>query len=88
MDENMETREQVEQHLVKCETRLKELKGKATTEEMSELENIEGELQSCRLERGEIEHTSGDAWEEAKHGIVRRLNEARRSLNLSARKLI
>ncbi len=88
MSEELKSRDDVEQALVKCESRLKELKAKAASEHEGELSEIEENLNACRLELGEIEHRTDDEWQEAKHGVVRRLSEARRSLNSSVRKLI
>ena len=88
MSEELKSRGDVEQELVKCESRLKELKAKAATEHEGELSEIEENLNACKLELGEVEHRTDDAWQEAKHGIVRRLSEVKRSLGLSARKMI
>ena len=88
MSEELETRDGVKGELVKCESRLKELKGKATSERAGDLEQIEDDLKVCRLELNEAEHRTDDEWEEAKHGIVRRLSEARRSLESSGRRSI
>ncbi len=89
MSEKIEGREELVRELDECSSRLQELKGKAKSQvDIDQLDVIAGELKSCKLELGEVEHRSDDDWAEAKHGVVRRLNEARNSLNLSARKMI
>jgi hypothetical protein len=89
MEDRKAYREKVEGELERCASRLKELKGKAKSEELlTELEALEGEVKSCRLELDEIEHRSQDEWVEAKHGITTRLDSMRRNLNLASRKMI
>ena len=85
MGDELKTRDEVQGALVECESRLKVLKGKAASEQSGELEEIEGELKTCRLELNETEHRTDDEWEEAKHGIVRRLSQARRALDSTGR---
>jgi hypothetical protein len=81
-------RDEMEKELDQCSSRLKELKGKAKPGDVPDLEALEGEVKSCRLELQEIEHRSDDEWVEAKHSITTRLDSVRRSLNLGPRKLI
>ena len=70
-------------------SRLEELKGKAKPDDdLSDLDELEGEVHSCRLELQEIEHRSDDEWLEAKHSITTHLDSVRRNLNLASRKLI
>lgn len=89
MEDRQEYRAKVESELDQCSSRLKELKGKAKSEEhLTELEALEGEVKSCRLELDEIEHRSQDEWLEAKHGIATRLDSMRKNLHLASRKLI
>jgi len=89
MEDRKTYREQMEKELDQCSSRLKELKGKAKSDDvMSEIEELETEVKSCTLELREIENRSGDEWLEAKHGITTRLESVRKSLNLTARKLI
>ena len=89
MEERKAYREKMETELDQCSSRLKELKGKAKSEElMSEIEEIEGEVKSCKLELDEIEGRSQDEWVDAKHALTKRLDSVRRSLNRSSRKFI
>ena len=81
--------EEVQKDLSQCESRLNELVASGKGSDMdADLDELGAELKSCRLELNQIENNSGDKWEEAKHGVVRRLGEVKRSLGLSARKMI
>jgi hypothetical protein len=89
MEDRKTYREKMEKELDQCSSRLKELKGKAKSDEvMDELEELEGEVKSCRLELQEIEHRSDDKWIEAKHGLMTRLDSMRRNMRLASRKII
>jgi peptidoglycan hydrolase CwlO-like protein len=89
MEDRTAYRKKIEEELDQCSTRLKELKGKAKSEDLlSELEELESEVKSCKVELAEIENRSEDEWVDAKHGLARRLDSMRRSMHLSARKLI
>ncbi len=89
MEERKAHREKLESELDQCSGRLRELKGKARSGELlSEIEELEGEVKSCKLELAEIEHRSNDEWLDAKHAITTRLDSLRRNLNLASRKLI
>ena len=89
MEERKAYREKIESELDQCSDRLRELKGKARSGELlSEIEELEGEVKSCKLELAEIEHRSNDEWLDAKHAITTRLDSFRRNLNLASRKLI
>ena len=81
--------DKVQRDLSQCESRLNELVAAGKNSDMDDdLDALGVELQSCRLELDQIENRSGDDWEDAKHGVVRRLSEMRQSLGLSVRKLI
>ena len=83
------SRDDVQRELAKCESRLDELvKSGKGGDHGEDLEKLGSELKSCRLELGKLEHRSDDEWEEAKHGVVRRLSEVRRSLDNSARRVV
>jgi hypothetical protein len=89
MKANEMSMEQVQKDLVKCESRLNELVAAGKSSDMdADLDALGDELKSCKLELNEIENKSGDDWEDAKHGVVRRLGEVKRSLGLSSRKMI
>lgn len=85
MSDELKTLDDVKGALVKCESQLKVLKGKAPGDQTGELEQIEDDLKTCRLEVNEAEHRTDDEWQEAKHGIVRRLSQARRALDSTGR---
>lgn len=89
MEDRKSYRDEMEKELDQCSSRLKELKGKAKPDDdLTELEELEGEMKSCRLELAEIEHRSSDEWVDAKHAITKRLDSVRRSLNHASRKFI
>jgi len=89
MEDRKEYRAKVERELDQCSSRLKELKGKAKSDDLrSEIEELEGEVRSCELELDEIEGRSQDEWVDAKHALTKRLDSVRRSLNQSSRKFI
>ena len=89
MNANGMSVEKVQRDLSKCESRLNELVAAGKDSDMdADLDALGVELNSCKLELNQIENKSGDDWEDAKHGVVRRLGEVKRSLGLSARKMI
>lgn len=89
MEDRTSYREKMESELDQCSSRLKELKGKDRSGELtSEIEQLEDEVKTCRLELDEIEHRSQDEWVEAKHALTTKLESVRNNLNLTARKLI
>ena len=89
MNANEISMEKVQKDLSKCESRLNELVAAGKDSDMgADLDSLGAELNSCKLELNQIENKSGDDWEDAKHGVVRRLGEVKRSLGLSSRKMI
>jgi hypothetical protein len=88
MEDRNEAREEMEKSLSSCESRLEELKGKAKSGEIVKgLDDIEAELKACRLELDQLEGKSDDDWLEAKHGLIRRLDDVQKNLQLSPRRL-
>ena len=89
MKANESSLEEVQRDLSNCESRLNELvaAGKGSDLEAN-LDELGDELKSCKLELNKVENKSGDDWQDAKHGVVRRLSEVKRSLGLSVRKMI
>ena len=89
MNAKEKSREWVERELGICESRLHELvKSGKGGEHSGDLASVSEELKSCRLELNKVQNRSDDKWDAAKHGVVRRLNEAKESLGLSVRKMI
>lgn len=89
MSANEKSLEKVQRDLSQCESRMNELVAAGKGSDMdANLDSLGDELKSCKLELNQIENKSGDDWEEAKHGVVRRLSEVKRSLGLSVRKMI
>jgi len=88
-DERMKEKQKLEEDLGFCESRLKELKGKEVGDSFDkELGEIESELASCKVELDELEGRSGDEWLDAKHNITSRLEDTKRSLQLTSKKMI
>ena len=88
MDKRKEVHRKMEESLSLCESRLAELKGKAGDEDRArELGEIEQKLTACRLELDQLEGKSGDEWVEAKHGVIRKLEDVQRNLQLSPRRM-
>lgn len=89
MKANEMSLEKVQRDLSQCESRMNELVAAGKGSDMgADLDALGDELKSCKLELNQLENKSGDEWEEAKHGVVRRLSEVQKSLGLSARKMI
>lgn len=89
MNANEISLDKVQRDLSRCESRLNELVAAGKDSDMgADLDALGAELKSCRLELDQVENRSGDDWEDAKHGVVRRLGEVKRSLGLSVRKMI
>jgi hypothetical protein len=88
MSENQAYRKEIEKELGRCESRLKELSGKAETPDLqAELGRLQNEMKACRLKLDEIEHKSGDEWLDAKHEITTSLENIKKNLNLTGRNL-
>ncbi len=89
MNQAENSREKLERDLGRCESRMHELVKAGKSDEFEgDLDALGSELKSCRLELDKLENRSGDDWQEAKHGVVRRLSEVKRSLGLGSRRLI
>lgn len=89
MSANEVSLEKVQEDLSMCESRMNELVAAGKGSDLNaDLDSLSNELKSCKLELNELENKSGDEWEDAKHSVVRRLGEVKRSLGLSSRKMI
>ena len=89
MNQAENSREKLERDLGRCESRMDELVKAGRSEDFEgDLDALGSELKSCKLELDNLENRSGDDWEEAKHGVVRRLSELQKSLGLGGRRLI
>jgi len=89
MSANEKSLDKVRQDLSICESRMNELVAAGKDSDLdADIDSLSGELNSCKLELNEIENKSGDDWEDAKHSVVKRLGEVKRSLGLSSRKFI
>jgi NADPH-dependent 7-cyano-7-deazaguanine reductase QueF-like protein len=89
MNANEKSLEKVRQDLSMCESRMNELvaAGKASDLD-ADVDSLNSELKSCKLELNALEDKSGDDWEDAKNSVVRRLGEVRRSLGMSSRGMV
>jgi hypothetical protein len=89
MNAKIESLAEVRKDLSSCESRLNELVAAGKDSDMdADLDALGSELKSCKLELNELEGKSGDDWEDAKHSVVRRLGEVKRSLGISSRRMI
>ncbi len=89
MEERPRNIEKVQKELEHCESRLKELQGKEKSEHFGEqLGQIEGELKTCKLELDKLEGRSGDEWVDAEYKVTKKLEDVRRSLELTSDKMI
>ena len=89
MNANESSLDKVQRDLSRCESRLNELVAAGKDSDMdADLDALGAELRSCRLELDKVENRSGDDWEDARNGVVRRLSEMKRSLGLSVRRVI
>jgi hypothetical protein len=89
MDEKEKVKAQVEGELVKCESRIKELRGPAKTKGMEkELDTLETELQGCKLALDGLLKKRAGEWENAKVDVVKRLNGLARSLDTTTRRIL
>ncbi len=81
--------EAVQKALAECEARLGEIKKDAKSEEARKnLDSAEEMLQACRRELDQHEAAADeDAWQEAKHGIVTKLNDVQKNLQLTKRRM-
>lgn len=88
MSDKEYSREDVQRELDVCESRLHELVKAEKGEHDDELDELGAELKSCKLELGKLENRSEDEWQDAKHSVVQRLSQVRRSLDSSARRMV
>lgn len=81
MDEKNPTIEEVKAELDQCDVRLSELRGKTMSEKLKgQFGEVEENLKACRLMVDEIEDRSGDETIDAKHAVVTKLRDVRKSL--------
>jgi predicted nucleic acid-binding Zn-ribbon protein len=84
MDERDKTHEKLRKNLVRCETRLEELKGKQPSQQKAdEIGKLEEQLKSCRVELDELEEKSEDEWLDAKYSVTKSIDNLQRSLQLT-----
>ncbi|MBM3308053.1 MAG: hypothetical protein FJY74_06990 [Candidatus Eisenbacteria bacterium] len=89
MDEKEKVRTQLEGELLKCETRIKELRGPAREKGgEKEVEGLASELQGCRIALDGLLKKRADEWQRAKGDVVVRLRNLSKKLDSTARRFI
>jgi len=81
--------EALQKALAECEARLSEIRNAAKDESIrKDLDSAEDTLRACRRELDERESAADEnAWLEAKHGIVTKLNDVQKNLQLTKRRM-
>lgn len=89
MDEKEKIKTQVEGELLKCETKIKKLRGHVKAKGMEkEIDKLETELQGCRLALDGLLKTRASEWQAAKDNVVVRLNDLAKSLDTTTRRIL
>lgn len=89
MDEKEKVKTEVEGELLKCETRIKELRGPATAKGLEkEVDKLETELQGCKLALDGLLKKRAGEWQTAKEDVVRRLSNLATKLDTTKRRFI
>lgn len=89
MDEKEKVKTQVEGDLLKCETRIKELRGPAKAKGAEkEIDDLATELKGCRLALDGLLKTRAGEWDKAKDDVVRRLSNLATKLDTTKRRFI
>lgn len=89
MDEKEQVKTQVEGELLKCETRIKELRGPARAKGAEkEIDELETELHGCKLALDGLLKTRANEWEKAKGDVVTRLSNLAKKLDTTKRRFI
>jgi len=89
MDEKEKVKGELEGELLKCETRIKQLRGspKARAAE-AEINGLETELQGCRIALDGLVKKRAGEWEQAKTDVVKRLSSLSKKLDTTQRRFI
>jgi hypothetical protein len=89
MDEKQKVETHLEGELLKCETRIKELRGPARAKGAEkEVEGLATELQGCKLALDGLLTKRAGEWENAKVDVVRRLSNLSKKLDTTKRRFI
>lgn len=89
MDEKEKVKTQVEGELLKCETRIKELRGPAKAKGMEkDVDALDAELKGCKLALDGLLKKRAGEWETAKVDVVRRLSNLSKKLDTTKRRFI
>jgi len=89
MDEKDQVKTQLEGELLKCETRIKELRGPAKAKDAErEIDGLETELHGCKLALDGLLKTRANEWEQAKGDVVRRLSNLAKKLDTTKRRFV
>jgi chromosome segregation ATPase len=79
-DEKMRDADQINKELAECEARLKKFRAEPG-EAPDDIDGIEDELNYCKVQLQEAKDKSAEAWADAKHTIVTRLDRLKRRLH-------
>jgi len=79
--------EQIMKELAECEARLKKFRTEKA-DDSDDLGGIEEELNYCKVQLQEAKDKSEEAWGDAKHSIVTRLNSLKKRLDSRTRRQI
>lgn len=89
MDEKEKVKTQVEGEILKCEARIKELRGPAKAKGAGkEIDSLDAELQGCKLALDGLLTKRAGEWETAKVDVVRRLSNLATKLDTTKRRFI
>jgi hypothetical protein len=89
VDDKKKVTTEIEGELLKCETRIKDLRGspKARTAE-AEIGGLETELKGCRIALDGLLKVRASEWEQAKNDVVKRLRNLSKKLDTTQRRFI
>ena len=89
MDEKEKVASQLEGELLKCETRIKELRGPARAKGAEkEVDALETELKGCKVALEGLLKKRASEWGQAKGDVVLRLSNLAKNLDTTARRLV
>jgi hypothetical protein len=89
MDEKEKVKTELEGELLKCETRIKQLRGSPKAREAdAELNSLETEVKGCRIALDGLVKKRASEWEEAKSDVVMRLSNLSKRLDTTQRRFI
>jgi len=89
MDEKEKVATQIEGELLKCETRIKELRGPARAKGAEkEVDDLDTELKGCRVALDSLLKKRAGEWQEAREDVVKRLSNLAKRLDTTQRRFV